>query len=205
MKIGLYGGTFDPPHPGHTRLAEAFAATADVDLLVVMPTFIPPHKTASGTAAAHRLNMTRLAFLPLGEKGIPYTVSDYEICRGSESYTYLTVRHLLSLYGGELSLCVGGDMLLSLERWKNAEELMEKCTVYAMARTDGEKTALEEHAALLKDKYGARIHIMPYDAYEMSSTELRQALKSGETGKYPLDDGVLAYIRRNGLYRGNTE
>ena len=78
MKIGLYGGTFDPPHMGHLHLAEDFYMECGCDLLIVMPSFIPPHKQSAGTSALSRYDMARLAFLALGEKGFNYTVSNFE-------------------------------------------------------------------------------------------------------------------------------
>ena len=114
MNIGLFGGSFNPPHRGHTALAEEFYSASFADLLIVMPSFIPPHKAASAIPAADRLAMTRLAFLKLGEKGVNYTVSDYEIRRHDTSYTFETVRYLLAHYAEKtLSLCVGSDMFLS--------------------------------------------------------------------------------------------
>ena len=205
MKIGLFGGTFDPPHPAHIRLAEAFYRASDIDLLLVMPTFIPPHKADSATAANHRLAMVKRACLALGERGVCYAVDDYEIAKGGASYTYETVRHLMETYGGErVRLCVGSDMLMTFERWREAEELMQNCVLYTMVRENGEKQTLEDHARMLTQTFGAEVHIMEQNAMVMSSTMIRSALSDGAANgaETLLDSRVAAYIEENGLYTG---
>ena len=127
MKIGLYGGTFDPPHKGHLKLACDFYSESDSDLLIVMPSFIPPHKRNSTTSAVSRFEMAKLAFGHLGEIGVNYTVSDYEITKHDVSYTIETVEFLLEKYpDSTLNLCVGSDMLYYFEMWKDADLLMKK-------------------------------------------------------------------------------
>ena len=202
MKIGLFGGTFDPPHIGHLRIAEAFYAASDVDLMLIMPSFIPPHKAASATDALYRFEMCRIAFAPLGEKGVCYRVDDYEITRDDTSYTYLTVRHLLKQYGVDLvSLCVGSDMLMSFERWRCADELMKKCVLYTMARDGGEDAALREHAAYLRDTFGAVVHIMDVPYTTVSSTAIRAALAAEDGAERGLiGENVVHYAREHGLY-----
>ena len=199
MKIGLFGGSFNPPHLGHTALAEDFYTASGADLLIVMPSFLPPHKVASAMPARDRLAMTRLAFLKLGEKGVNYTVSDYEIQRRDTSYTFETVRYLLAKYAEkELMLCVGSDMFLSFETWKNAEELLKNCHLYTKARHSGEKAALDAYAAILKEKYGTKSTVMDGTVVDISSTELR--VPENTTGDMLLDPNVRAYAQTHGLY-----
>lgn len=199
MNIGLFGGTFNPPHRGHTALARAFYRHSGADLLVVMPSFLPPHKAASAVSAADRLAMTRLAFLPLGEEGVNYTVSDYEIAKHDVSYTICTVKHLLSQYGEKaLSLCVGSDMFLSFESWKCADELLNLCRLYTLERRPGERRALEEHSARLKALYGAKATVLPGQAFEVSSTGLRAG---EECAEHLTEPAVRAYIESHQLYR----
>ena len=175
MKIGLFGGTFNPPHLGHTSLAKDFYNESGIDLLIVMPSFIPPHKDCTVDAAL-RFEMTRLAFSDLDACGINYIVSDYEINKGGVSYTVDTVEYLLREYGQEaLSLCVGSDMFFSIESWMNAEKLFEKCTLYTKERQVGEYEKLCAHARVLEEKYDAKVFVMKNDAFEASSTYLRVA------------------------------
>ena len=197
MKIGLYGGTFDPPHKGHVKLAYDFYKESGSDLLIVMPSFIPPHKQSSTTPVTSRFEMTELAFCRLGEMGVNYTVSDYEITKKDISYTIETVEFLLDKYpGSTLNLCVGSDMLYCFEKWKDADILMKKCVLYSKARLDGEYEKLCSNARILEGKYGASVHIMQGSVIEVSSTELRNSEKSEL-----LDEKVLEYIEKHGLYR----
>lgn len=198
MKIGLFGGTFDPPHLGHIQLALDFYKASRVDLLIVMPSFIPPHKARSGTDVKTRLEMTKLACLALGEQGVNYTVSDFEIKKQDTSYTINTVNYLLEKYGvDKISLCVGSDMLLSFESWKCAEELMKKCHIYSKERVAGEYGELSRFALYLKEKYGADVTVMNGNTLEVSSTELRLRDKDAES---LLDPAVADFIKNKGLY-----
>lgn len=196
MKIGLYGGTFDPPHMGHLRLAEDFYKECGCDLLIVMPSFIPPHKQNANTPALSRYEMARLAFLNLGEKGFNYTVSSFEIEKNDTSYTIDTVNHLLKEYGVDrICMCVGSDMLYCFEKWKCADELLKKCVLYSKARVENEYAKLCCHGRYLAEKYGAEIHIMNGSVLEVSSTELRNSEKNSL-----IDIRVSDYIKKHGLY-----
>lgn len=198
MKIGLFGGTFNPPHRGHTALARVFYRQSGADLLIVMPSFLPPHKAAAAVSPADRLAMTRLAFLPLGEEGVNYTVSDYEIAKGDTSYTIYTVKHLLAKYGEKaLALCVGSDMFLSFESWKCADELLSLCHLYTLGRHPGEEQRLRDYAAHLAACYGAHAEVMPGAVLEASSTALRE---SAGTSAQLLDPAVREYVRQRRLY-----
>ncbi len=198
MKIGLFGGTFDPPHLGHIQLALDFYKSSDVDLLIVMPSFIPPHKARSGTDVERRLQMTKIACLKLGELGVNYTVSDFEIKKQDTSYTINTVNYLLEKYGvDKISLCIGSDMLLSFESWKNADELMRKCHIFSKERTVGEYDELSRFALYLKEKYGAEVTVMCGNTLEVSSTELRLSDRAAEA---LLDPDVAEFIKNNRLY-----
>lgn len=196
MKIGLFGGTFDPPHIGHTELAYDFYRSSNPDLLIVMPSFIPPHKANYGTSPSARFEMTKLAFLPLGELGVNYIVSDYEISKADTSYTIDTVNYLLKRYCVEkIDLCVGSDMLFYFEKWKSAEQLMQKCVIYTKERFQNEHTSLCDYADYLTEKYGAEIHIMPGQVVEISSTELRNDSRCAL-----ISPAVSEYMKKNGLY-----
>lgn len=211
MRIGLFGGTFDPPHLGHIELAKEFYFASNVDLLIIMPSFIPPHKDKSKTNAEVRLEMARLAFSRLGELGINYYVSDYEISKKDTSYTINTVNYLLEKYNtSEISLCIGSDMLLSFEKWKASKELMEKCHIYSKARMQGEYLKLCSFSEHLKNKYGAKIHIINESVFEISSTSLRNAVfeESKDADSLLISKEILDYIKKNKIYENflfNTE
>ncbi len=202
MKIGLFGGTFNPPHLGHTSLAIDFYFESGIDLLIIMPSFIPPHKDCA-TDATFRLEMTKLAFCDLEKHGINYIVSDYEIKKGGVSYTVDTVEYLLNEYNEEnLALCVGSDMFLSIESWKNPEKLLKKCSLYTKEREMGEYEKMCLFGNMLEEKYGASIHIMKNEAVEVSSTALRS---SDNRTTELISPKVEDYIKKNNLYKNNIK
>ena len=197
MKIGLFGGTFSPPHVGHVRAAKCFIEDGELDKLIIMPTYISPHKVQDewGTPEI-RLDLAKLAFDGIG------TVSDYEISQGGKSFTYLTLRHLRSVYqDAELCLCVGEDMFLSLDRWREAEELMKNATVLCLMRENGSESIVRAAKAEFEEVYGAKIKILKYSPLPVSSSEVREKCADGEDFSNLVTKEVHAYILENNLYK----
>ncbi len=197
MRIGLFGGTFSPPHVGHVRAARCFLEDGELDRLIVMPTYISPHKVQDdyGTPEV-RLDLARLAFDGIG------TVSDYEIAQGGKSYTYLTLRYLRSVYpDAELCLCVGEDMFLSLDTWREAEELMKGAQILCLMRENGSDSIVRAAKAEFEEVYGARIKILKYSPLPVSSSEIRQKCADGEDFSNLVTKEVYAYIKENNLYK----
>ena len=196
MKIAVYGGSFDPPHKGHKLLAQNLAVQCGVDKIVVIPTAMSPFKESSGATPADRYEMCKRAFYePLFE------VSDIEINRGGKSYTVDTLREVKKLYPqSQLYLFMGDDMFLSLDRWYDYKEILKLCIVVAACRTTNLEK-LEEMRLFAKNTLN-----LQYDGFiicesipvEISSTEIREKLKSG-IGDY-LDEDVFTYIKNKGLY-----
>ncbi len=197
MKIGLYGGTFSPPHSAHVRAAKLFIKEAALDRLCVMPAGIPPHKEADRWGkACHRLEMTRLAFGSFAE------ISDYEINKEGRSYSVETLRHLKeSNPGDDLFMLVGEDMFLSLDTWREPAEIMKLCTVVAMRRADTPVLVMETKKAELEKLFGARIMLLEADPLELSSTEIREKTANGDDTTGLLPEAVAEYIKEHGLYR----
>ncbi|MBE6636087.1 MAG: nicotinate (nicotinamide) nucleotide adenylyltransferase [Ruminococcaceae bacterium] len=198
-RIGIYGGTFSPPHIGHVRAAEVFLSEMSLDKLLVIPTFEPPHKDFHNEAStAERLEMCRLAF-----SDIPNCeISDLEILRGGKSYTYLTLEALMG-EGRELYMLVGTDMMLTLDEWKNPERIFAAASIcYVRRETDPEsKRRLDEKIRLYESRFGARIYAISNKVIEISSSELRAAIANGKKlGDY-LSGSVKEYIADRGLYR----
>jgi nicotinate-nucleotide adenylyltransferase len=123
-RIGVLGGTFNPVHSEHVALAKSAVKELELDKLLVMPTYISPHKNTTPASSQDRLNMLKLAFL--GQDKIE--VSDYEIKRQGKSYTYLTVEYLKEQEDCELFFIVGGDMLTDFKTWKYPERILNACT-----------------------------------------------------------------------------
>lgn len=191
MKIGVFGGTFNPPHNGHVRLAKAAADELKLDKLLVIPSCIPPHKIAAKLAdGQERLEMCRLAF------GCDprFEVSPMELERGSRSYTVETLRELKALYpDSELYFIVGSDMLESFDKWYLWQEILSLSVLCAASREDGYSPDLSRFGKLAE-----RIKIITLDPLEVSSTQIRNS--AGEVSPELLDPKVAAYIREHGLY-----
>lgn len=204
MKIGVYGGTFNPPHLGHVTAARAVFELLKLDLLLVVPDGQPPHKTlpAGSPTPAQRLEMTRLAADQLG-LGDKVQVLDLELKREGRSYTAETLRQLRAQYPeDELWLLVGTDMFLTLQTWHAPEEILSLAGIAAFGRTeaDTEELFAVQRNYLYRTYPQARIFTLTIPGVvEVSSTELRDMLAQGKGG-YLLPPAVYGYILREGLY-----
>lgn len=196
MKTGIYGGTFSPVHNGHVRAAELFLEKLSLDRLIIMPAGIPPHKEVTERVdGSIRYEMCRAAFLPLSDR---VEVSDFEIKKEGKSYTIDTARHF---EGDELWILCGEDMLLSLDTWYRADELMRRCSFAALSRMLGENEKMRLHAEKLRGEYGAVVEIIDGEPFEVSSTEIRERVKLGEDISSLVPAGVLKIINDRNLYR----
>lgn len=199
MKIGIYGGTFSPPHNGHVNAARMFAAAESLDKLLIIPTFIPPHKTeTSAVPAEERLEMCRLAFTDDN-----FEVSDIEVRRKGKSYTFDTLTELKEMYrSDDFYLLCGTDMLLSFEKWYRFADILSMCTVVCMRREENAETGvkLAEKIVELKEQCAADVRLIDAPPLEVSSTEIREKLSRGENVNDLLPTDVYRYIKEKGLY-----
>lgn len=200
MKLGIYGGTFAPIHNGHVRVAKAFYNDLELDKLLIIPAGIPPHKQVShNDSPEKRLRMCQLAF-----DGCPgIDVSDIELKREGKSYTVLTLREL-SGENTELYLLCGSDMILSFDKWYCFDEIFKLCTVVYVRREDDDDIGKEIEAKIFSyhEKYGAKIIKLETPPLEISSTQVREAVKSGMDISQLVPQSVAEYIRENQLYGG---
>ena len=199
MRVGIYGGTFSPVHNGHVAAAKAFMEQMWLDILYIIPTGVTPHKTMKGDAtAADRLEMCRLAFE--GMEGV--IVSDLEMRREGKSYTVDTLRELYDP-DGRLFLLMGTDMLLTLDKWREPEEIFRLCyPVYIRREEDGAlDAAIVEKIKTYQEKYGKVVRRIVAPAIEISSTDVRAAVAEGFPIEGAVPSSVAAYIRDRGLYR----
>ena len=195
MRIGILGGTFNPPHNGHILLIKRIERKLKLDKVIVIPSNLPPHKDISENYPTHRMNMTKLAFPD-------YTVSDIEIKRGGKSYTYETLEQLKSLYpDDELYFICGSDMFLTFDEWKCPERIFKIAVVVTSARFYLEYFKLIRKKLFLKKKYGAKTRIVYFKPYVISSTELREMAKNDADIDSHVPQCVSAYIKENGLYK----
>ncbi len=197
-KIGILGGTFDPVHIEHIRLAKCAVDELKLDKLVVMPTFIPPHKSSQPSPAQDRLNMLKLAFNEVPE----IEVSDFEILKQGKSYTYQTVEYYKEKYDCDLYFIVGGDMLSNFRFWRFPERILSACTLASFGREDffTDYDAEKEYFQKAFNKSFIRLN---YTGKVASSTKIRIYSELG----LPIDNltspPVAEYVEQKGLYKGD--
>jgi len=205
MKIGIFGGTFDPIHNGHVRAASEFLKQAALDRLYIIPDRIPPHKSiGKGDDPAVRLAMTRLAFSESPEWKGRAIVSDMEIKSEGKSYSYLTLKRFADMGFSDLYLYCGTDMLLTFDEWFRFEDILSMCTLAYAARehqTDNLALQVAEKKKLLINRYGAKILDISLDPTEISSSEIRQMIGTGRDVSPYLPPSVYEYIKEKNLYR----
>ncbi len=201
MRIGIYGGTFNPPHIGHIQAAAQGIQALNLDKLLLIPDRIAPHKEMPQDSPSPR---QRLKMLEMAAKGqTRMQVSDLELQREGKSYTYETVLQLKEQYPtAQLVLLMGTDMFLSLETWKHPEVILENAVIGVFYRGQtGEQTDVLNQKARM-EKGGATVELVENDICAISSTDLRRLLTLEAAGSF-LPEGVEAYIRENGLYTVN--
>ena len=197
-RVGIFGGAFDPPHNGHLCAAKAFYDSMQLDQLIIIPSFVPPHKVKSQAMPSDRLAMASLAFKDIKNSQI----SPCEIDRGGISYTYLTIKEYCS-DNVELYLFVGTDMFLTLSEWDMAEDIFKAAQICLIRREslDENEAAILNTKQLYEEKYGARISIITSSVVEMSSTQVRKMLAVGDNAVADmLPAEVMDYIRERCLY-----
>ncbi len=198
MKLGIYGGAFNPPHLGHIRAAAYGAQALGLEKVLLIPTNISPHKQSPQNTAtpAQRLQMLEIAIKDR-EK---LQVSDVEVARGGQSYTYETILQLKKDYpDAQLTLFMGTDMFLSFLNWKNPQMILENAHIGVFYRGDrNEKEQIAQQTEKLHS-LGATVHLIENPVTQISSTVLRSLLVFGSAGDY-LPEGVEDYVRKEGLY-----
>ncbi|MBE6569531.1 MAG: nicotinate (nicotinamide) nucleotide adenylyltransferase [Ruminococcaceae bacterium] len=196
--LGLYGGTFGPPHMGHIHAAEAFLAEIPMDKLLIMPTFLPPHKVkAKGDTPALRYEMCLAAFGNLAKTEI----SDYEIRKADTSYTVETLRYLHSCGEREIYMLCGTDMFLTLDTWNRAEEIFQSAHIVCIPRYTGTDEELHRKKEEYEQKYKITVRILQTVPIELSSTDVRSAIRNGEDLTDLVPASVAAICKREQLYR----
>lgn len=199
-KIGIFGGTYNPPHVGHLNIVSKFVAEYELDRVLIIPTFVPPHKvTPDLVPAKDRMEMCRRTF-----SDSIFEVSDIEIERQGKSYTYDTLIELKGLYKkAQFYFLCGDDMLLSLHTWHKPKGILDYCTIVSTVRSDDLR--LEDLEAYAKEYFPAeflegKIQFMPIEPLELSSTEIRVKRKNGESVEGLVTPATLEYIESGGLY-----
>jgi nicotinate-nucleotide adenylyltransferase len=211
MRVGLFGGSFNPIHFGHLRAAEEVREMLQLDLCYFVPAASPPHKPEGELAPAeHRLQMVRLA--TKGNRH--FMVSDVEIRRSGRSYTIDTARHFLTTLRAPANIFImmGSDQFLELDTWKDCDELTRLCSIAVHTRLrEGEMAPRVSLAALDRFGYtreqdhytnssGQTLSFVQTTHFPISATQIRLKLQTGESINYLLPGDVVDYIRRHSLY-----
>jgi nicotinate-nucleotide adenylyltransferase len=207
--IALYGGSFDPVHIGHLRIAEDIREIYNFEKIIFIPAYISPLKTGSFASAEDRLNMLYISI-----KNNPYfEVSTVEIERKGKSYTIDTINHYKKVLGYNPYFIVGTDAFLTLHLWKKPEELLEKTNFIVVGRGldtfYNVKSYLEEHFPGTKIIKELKLNLEITGVYffdcrriDVSATEIRHRVKENKSIKYLVIDKVEDYIYKKNLYRG---
>ncbi len=199
MRIGIFGGTFDPPHAGHKKYADELKVRLSLDRLIVIPTSTPPHKEKVNSASAEdRLNMVKILF----RNEADVEVSDMEIARGGRSYTYETVTLLHGIYpDDELIFLLGSDMLFTFHQWLNPDVILSHVKICAVTRSDEiNEEELREYVEKHFSEKKERFITCGFDPIEISSTQIRNTVRNGESVDGLVDREVLKYIKEKELY-----
>jgi nicotinate-nucleotide adenylyltransferase len=218
MRIGLFGGTFDPIHWGHLRSAEEVSETFDLDRILFIPASIPPHKRGqTATPARDRLQMVRLA----AAKNPRFRVSTVEISRPGVSYSIDTIRHFAARKGKEDSLffIIGLDAFREIGSWKDFTEIFPLCDFIVTSRPGSKDSdPLRGTGVAVKKLFcydrkrrnykhwsGTRIFFIKLTDIAISASRIRERVKEGKSIRYLVPWGVETYIKNRGLYQNHEE
>lgn len=190
MRLGLFGGRFDPPHLGHLLAAQGALEALNLDELWFVPAKTPPHKPAVASAAS-RLEMVQLAIA----SNPAFRASELELSRAGPSYTFDTVSEVgLQRPDDTLFFITGQDAYAEIATWHRAAELVRQVHMVAVARPG---YTLDE----LEPAFRQRVQILPTRLCHVSSTEIRHRLKRSLSVRYLVPEPVEIYLDRSDLYR----
>ena len=192
MKIGLFGGTFNPPHKTHLNMAHQAVSQLQLDKLIIMPCGDPPHKKTD-VDKLDRLAMCKIAFDGMGE------VSDYEITRVGKSYTVDTLQHLHETYpNDQLFLIIGEDSFRDFEKWYKPQQILSLAKLAVCERDGVDSSQMEQ-------KYLGKIAKVSFEPTDVSSTEIRLRYNFRLPNTQFVDDAVDKFILQNNVYAHKTQ
>ena len=198
MRIGIFGGSFDPVHFEHINLVKGAIKSLALDKLFVMPAHTPPHKRGKSLSSdCVRVELCKVAFSEFEQ----VEVSDYEIEKGGVSYTYETCQYFRSVYpSAELFWIVGTDMLRDFPTWKNPEQILRDVTLAVCARAENGNW-INKAQADFYNLFQKKCVVIEYEGKALSSTQIRIRAAAGEDVTPYVGEKVAAYIKEKGLYR----
>ncbi len=205
MKTGIFGGSFDPVHEGHIRLALSAAKEQKLDRLIILPTGIPPHKAALSAAKEHRLKLLEFAVERMRKDlDIPVMIDDRELKSNVINYTYVTLEGFHRDYpDDEFYFIMGGDSIEYFKTWVKPEVIATRAVLLAGRRKDVDESRIEQLIDEYADIYHADVRLVGSPEIDISSSKLREILKDLPYGKYKtvdelkrdLSDGILFYLQ----------
>lgn len=192
MRIGIFGGSFDPPHIGHLIIAELAHEQLGLDKVIFVPAYLPPHKVGGHRSSpSHRLRMTKIAV-----KGNPkFAVSDIEIQRKGISYTVDTLQYFKKQYPkAKFFLLIGGDNYAQFVAWKSPDVIATLASLAVYPR-------LGYNSNVLPHSYFGKEYLLHGNTLDLSSTEIRKRVFHRKTIRYLVPENIEQYIVEKRLYR----
>jgi nicotinate-nucleotide adenylyltransferase len=199
LRLGLLGGTFNPPHIGHLVCAQEAHAQLGLDRVLLVPVHTPPHKETDGDPGVEvRVALCEAAVAGDERLGVSRAEADVP----GRSYTVDTLNRLHDARpDDQLTFIVGGDMAASLPQWREPQAILELCTIGAAARDGVGRDEVLERLERELPGASSRIQFFDMPRIDISSTLIRRRVAAGEPVRYLVPDGVAATIEREGLYR----
>ena len=197
-RIGIFGGTFNPVHVEHVKMARAATEELGLDKIIIVPTFMPPHKNVSPASGTDRINMLKIAF-----KGVEKAeISDFETESKGKSYSYITAEHFRAQdKDAEIFMIIGGDMLNDFKTWKNPDRILASVNIAVILREDYKCDINAEREYFLKT-FGKDFTVLKYVGKIVSSTEIRTYLSFGIEPR-GVESDVFGYIKEHGVYKAD--
>ncbi len=199
QRVGIMGGTFDPIHIGHLILAECAYEQFELDTVLFLPSGNPPHKRdrRDGASDKERLDMVALAI----QDNPHFVLDSEEMQRSGFTYTFETLRLMKERHPQtDYYFIIGADSLMSFDTWKNPEMISRNCILLAAVRDQMEADQMEQKMKELHRRFGARIRFLHSPNVDVSSTQLRDLYRKGQSVRYYIPDRVIDYIRENSVY-----
>lgn len=199
MKKAIFGGTFDPIHIGHIHIAYEALYNLHLDKIIFMPAGNPPHKTNKTIIDSKiRYELVKKAI----EKETHFEISDYEINKKENSYTYETLELFSRLDRSiEWYFLVGADSLMDLDNWKNVGKIFDNCKLIVYNRAGFTKGEVLVQKQYIEQKYNSKIIFLDLPIIDISSTNIKNNIKKGRNVNYLLPEGVGEIINKYKLYK----
>ena len=193
MRLGIFGGSFDPPHTGHLRLARFVLKKKSLDKLIFVTAFKTPYTDKSSSVSFEdRFKMTQLTV----ENSAEFEVSDIEGVRGGESFTVDSVRYFRELYSlkaDQLFLIIGADSLMRFDEWKSPDAILNECSVCVLKRAEVKHKNFDK-------RFIDKVEFLDNELMAVSSSDIRNQIREGRDVEQLVDRKVIEYISERKLY-----